>query len=43
MKIATEEGGVKVVCEVLRLQMNSSEVAEAACAGLLALSLDGML
>ena len=41
MKIATEEAGVREVCNVLKLHMNSSEVAEAACAGLLALSLDG--
>ena len=43
MKIATEESGVREVCNVLKLHMNSSEVAEAACAGLLALSLDGKL
>ena len=43
VKLATEEGGVREVCNVLRLHMNSSEVAEAACAGLLALSLDGRL
>lgn len=43
MKIATEEAGVREVCNVLKLHMNTSEVAEAACAGLLALSLDGEL
>ena len=43
VKIATEENGVREVCNVLKLHMNSSEVAEAACATLLALSLDGEL
>lgn len=41
MKIATEEKGVKEVCNVLKVHMNSPEVAEAASASLLALSLDG--
>ena len=43
MKIATEEKGVKEVCNVLKIHMNSSEVAEAASASILALSLDGRL
>jgi hypothetical protein len=43
VKIATEEKGVKEVCNVLKIHMNSSEVAEAASASILALSLDGML
>lgn len=41
VKIATEEEGIKEVCNVLKVHMNSSEVAEAACASILALSLDG--
>ena len=41
VKIATEEKGIKDVCTVLKLHMRSGPVAEAACAAILALSLDG--
>ncbi|KAH3801100.1 hypothetical protein DPMN_154745 [Dreissena polymorpha] len=40
VKLATEGKGIEQVCNVLKIHMNSSVVVEAACASILALSLD---
>lgn len=41
VKVATEEQGIREVLNVLKIHMNSPEVADPACASILALSLDG--
>jgi len=41
VKLATEGGAIREVCNVLKIHIDSSQVAEAACASVLALSLDG--